>query len=201
MKGTRFIPLIAGACLIALLPARALAGRYAIAPGEPNLVRFDSKAPAESFSGKTRKISGRIEVNPARLADSVFVEVEVNMATLDTGIELRNRHMRDDHLETATYPRAVFRSTRLLGPSQPALSEGGKTTFTLEGTLTLHGVAQTVQVPVEAELVAKDGKTGVHAVVHFQVKLSDYKVPRPQFLFLRLDEVQRITVDVTGVAS
>ena len=62
----------------------------------------------------------------------------------------------------------------------------------LEGTLELHGVTQPVSVPIEMTLQ----KGALHVVSHFKVKLPDYKIARPQFLVMKLDEVQSVTVDV-----
>ena len=41
----------------------------------------------------------------------------------------------------------------------------------------------------------------IHVVARFEIKLSDYEIPRPQFLIMKLDEVQRITVDIRGVVK
>ena len=182
--------------LAALAGGPARAERFLVSPGDPNLVKFESKAPMESFEGKTKQVTGQIVFNPARLADSLTVHMEVDLASLDTGISMRNKHMREDHLETATYPKAIFHGTKLLDPSAPALAPGQKVSFTLEGEFSLHGVTKTIQVPVEVTSSVKDDVTRIHVVTHFLVKLSDYKIDRPQFLVMRLDENQKVTVDV-----
>src|SRR5690606_6056080 len=66
----------------------ASAARYEIVPGDPNEVTFVSKAPLETFDGSTKQIRGRIEIDPQALGDSITVEVSVDLASLDTGIEL-----------------------------------------------------------------------------------------------------------------
>jgi hypothetical protein len=38
----------------------------------------------------------------------------------------------------------------------------------------------------------------LHVVTHFKIKLPDYSIPRPQFLVMKLDEVQSVTVDLTA---
>ncbi|MBK9304990.1 MAG: YceI family protein [bacterium] len=47
--------------------------------------------------------------------------MDVDLAALDTGIGLRNRHMRENHLETDRFPQAVFRGARILKPGRPPL--------------------------------------------------------------------------------
>src|SRR5690606_23312653 len=91
----------------------ASAARYEIVPGDPNEVTFVSKAPLETFDGSTKQIRGRIEIDPQALGDSITVEVSVDLASLDTGIELRNQHMRENHLHTEKHPEAVFRGAHL----------------------------------------------------------------------------------------
>ena len=41
----------------------------------------------------------------------------------------------------------------------------------------------------------------LRAVTRFDVKLSDYDIKRPQFLVMKLDEVQHVTFDVTAYAA
>ncbi|MGH7742984.1 MAG: YceI family protein, partial [Candidatus Eiseniibacteriota bacterium] len=88
--------------LLAIAPRAASAGPFVVKPGGQNKVVFVSTATMEKFEGKTNKLEGRIEVQPGLLGDSVTVHLEVDMASLDTGLAMRNKHMREDHLETAT---------------------------------------------------------------------------------------------------
>jgi polyisoprenoid-binding protein YceI len=180
------------ALVLALLAPGASAKRFEIRAGaEENLVRFRSSAPLESFEGKTRAVSGWIEADLSALSGSVEVFAEVDLATLDTGIDLRNAHMRENHLHTDEYPRAVFRGGRIIGPFEGSWTSEGGARFSLAGTFSLHGVTRPLAVPVEI----RSGKSGSLLVeTAFEVRLSDFEIPRPQFLLLRLDEVQRIHV-------
>jgi polyisoprenoid-binding protein YceI len=88
---------------------------FSIEPGKDrNLVVFTSKATLETFQGKTKQVAGNVSFDPANLSDSVTVRVEVDLASLDTGIPMRNKHMRENHLETSKYPKAVFEGGRIL---------------------------------------------------------------------------------------
>ena len=82
-----------------------------------------------------------------------------------------------------------------------ALIAGQTTTVGVEGTFELHGVARRIQVPAEVTWSNEGGVSQVHIVSKFNVKLSDFEIPRPQFLVMKLDEVQRITFDVTAKAA
>jgi polyisoprenoid-binding protein YceI len=180
----------------------AAAERFEIPAGrEENLVRFDSKAPVESFSGKTRQLEGFIEVIPATLGDSVAVQVTVDLASLDTGIDLRNQHMRKNHLQTDKYPKAVFRGVTVRPPHPSALEPGIRQSLELEGDFDLHGVTRRMRIPVEVTLIVGDRAPQLHVAGQFNVSLKDFGIERPQFLMMRLSDVQRVTFDVTAVLA
>ena len=182
---------------LALASGSAEAARYTISPeADGNLVKFESKAPAESFEGKSKKVTGWIELDPAALGDSVAVMAEVDVMTLDTGMALRNTHMRDNHLEPKKYPKIRFTGATLLPGHPTSLTSGQPVTMNIVGTFDLHGVQRRVEVPVEVTWM--EAEKAVHVVAKFQVKLADYQISRPQFLVMKLDEMQRITFDVTA---
>ncbi len=174
---------------------------FQITPGKPNLVRFESKAPLETFDGKTRAVRGHVRFDPQDLEAGLDVRVEVDLASFDTGIEIRNRHMRENHLETETFPTAVFEGGKILDPSRTRLGAGETVRFVVEGTLDLHGVEKPVRAPVEMSLENPDGALLVRVVTSFQIKLSDHDIKRPKFLVMKLDEVQRLSVELIAKAG
>lgn len=183
---------------VAELPGAAQAASvYEIRPGEPNLVRFESKAPLESFEGRTRQVRGSLAFDPANLGDSVMAVVEVDLKSLDTGIPLRNEHMRANHLETERFPSAVLRIRRLEGAT--ALEAGRPVTVQAIGDFELHGVSQRVRVLAEVTLGDDASGGSLRIVARFDVRLSDYQIARPKFLVLKLDERQRVTAELEAV--
>ncbi len=175
------------------LAASASATPFVLVP-TASKVQFESKAPMESFTGKTQKVSGAVDLDPAALADSILVSVAVDMASLETGMALRDRHMRENHLQVDKFPTGTFAGGNLADLSATSLTSGAPVTGTITGQLTLHGVEHQITAPVELSL--KDGS--LHVVAHFAVKLADYAIPRPQMLMMKLGETQTVTVDVTG---
>lgn len=78
-----------------------------------------------SFTG----LAGVIKFDPHQLSESKF-EVTVNTTSLDTGIELRNKHLKkEEYFDVNTYPHIKFISTRI------ELNPSGK--FTVTGNLTI----------------------------------------------------------------
>jgi polyisoprenoid-binding protein YceI len=177
------------------------AGDFVVTPGGENKVVFISHAPVESFEGKTSKIEGHLILDPASVGDSIGVHLEVDLASLDTGIAKRNKHMRENHLETAKYPKAIFDGIAVHGPAGAKLESGKPTTFDVEGTFTLHGVSRRMRISVEASYEAKGAGGRIAFKTAFPVGLSDYAISRPQFLFLKLAEAQDVKVSGVAVAA
>ena len=185
-----------------LFAAPSYGARFVIKEGaKGNTVRFESKAPLESFEGTTDKVSGYVSLDPVRIGDSVTVYVEVDLASLDTGIEKRNRHMRENHLETEEYPTAVFRGATVLDPSATSLARGETVTFDVEGDFELHGVKRRLRTRVDVTRIETDGMETLLIASDFNIKLSDYAIERPKFLFMKLSEDQGVKFRVTAVAT
>lgn len=167
------------------------AERFEIVPETDGTeVVFHSKATMESFEGSTRHVEGWIDVVPAALDSGVTWNVSVDVATLDTGIGLRNRHMRENHLHTDEHPTATF-----AGEAAPpgALRVGTPLRLELEGDFTLHGVTVARSFPLEVEL-QPDGSLSV--LTEFEVSLAAHEIPRPKFLILKLADEQRVEVRI-----
>ena len=192
----RFLALSAAALLAT---GAAHAAVFAVKPGPDCKVVFVSKAPTETFEGKTNKMQGTLTLDPSAVGDTITVHLEVDLASLDTGKKMRNEHMRENHLETDKYPKAVFDGAAVLSPSAAKLEPGKTAAFEIEGTFALHGVSRRLRCPAEATFTpaGKGGKIAFKA--EFPVALPDYNIKRPEFLFLKLAEVQQVTV--SGVAS
>lgn len=191
-----------GILLLAVLVAAPVhAARFVIVPGEGNLVQFESKAKIETFTGKTSQVEGSVELDPAQLGDSIAVNVVVNIASLDTGIGLRNKHMCDNHLDCAKFPKATFTGCKLAKASAATLVPGQMTSFELSGTFDLHGVKQPLVVPVEMTLVETGGARHLEITTHFPVKLGDFQIARPKMLVLKLNDVQQVAVKLIARAA
>lgn len=183
---------------LVLSAASVHAADFVVKAGAPNKVVFVSKAPTETFEGKTDRIVGRIALDPAGMVDTVAVHLEVFLAGLDTGIGKRDADMRDKYLEIDKYPKAVFDGASVLGPEGATLVVGKTVAFECEGNFALHGVTKRLHVTVDVTL--RDERT-LAFKASFKVPLADYKIERPKFLFLKLGEVQDVVVEAVAVAT
>jgi polyisoprenoid-binding protein YceI len=73
------------------------------------------------------------------------VEVEIDAASIDTGIEKRDEHLRSaDFFDVAAFPTIAFRSTRV----EPISTFRGDR-WLVVGDLTMHGVTRSVELAAE----------------------------------------------------
>lgn len=155
-----------------------------------SLVRFDAKAFMHDFTGKTSKVTGVIRLGDQdRLADAESC-VTIDAASLETGIATRNGIMRDDHLETAKFPTIDF---VLKGVGAVSRQAGGWD-FTARGTLSLHGVSREIIFPVQAS----PAEGGVRLAAEVPLKMTDYRIRIPRFLFFTVEDNVVVHFDVTA---
>lgn len=189
------------------LVAGAAAGQTFIADIDDgrNNARFESDAPLENIVGTTNKVRAMLMINPKDITKNPKGKLIVNLASLKTGIDLRDEHMRSaNYLNTAKYPIATFELTGLKA-GKKSLDNTKPVKATASGKLTIHGVTKQVSVPVILVYFKGDKKTGskqpgnlLRVKVHFNIKLSDYGISVPQMLFYKLDETVAITIDVVA---
>jgi len=142
-----------------------------------------------SFDAKTSALTGSLTAGAGQ-AGTLDGSLAVDLRTIDTGISLRNDHLREKYLEVDKgqgYDKAVLTTVALKGVS--ADMPEGKGSFT--GSLTLHGVTKSVTGPVE---IRKAG-SGMRVRASFPVNLPDYNIPEPRYLGVGVKNT--VQVDVT----
>jgi polyisoprenoid-binding protein YceI len=183
------------AVLVAALTGASVAGTFAPAwqIGSPAVTVTCPLTVGGRFEAKTKALGGRLEVdaaNPARLSGSLSVD----LATLETGISLRDAHLRDRYLEIGKgdgYSHAVLSDITLV--SGQAATVNGRTEFT--GTLRVHGTTR----PVRGQATVTRTGTRVTVDATFPVSLTAFTIPEPRYLGVGVrDEVR---VRATFVAT
>ena len=127
---------------------------------------------AKTAVGRTPDVSGTLQIDGTTITAT---EILVDMTTLTTESASRNRQIKRQAIETDTFPEATFVLTSPIDlGAVPA--DGEPVTVTATGDLTVHGVTNTVEVPLTAEL-----NSGVIVVVgEINLLLSDYDIDKPQ---------------------
>lgn len=92
--------------------------------------------------------SGKVDLNPQDLTQS-SVEVEIDSASIDTGVADRDNHLRSaDFLDVEHFPKLQFRSTKV------EKADGDH--YRIHGTLTIRDVTRDVVLDAEYGGEAKD---------------------------------------------
>lgn len=142
-----------------------------------NQAQFSSKAPLENIDGGTAAVSGSFVLDPTNL-ETTTGKLIVPVNTMQTGIELRDKHLREkDWLDTESFPNITFDIKKLTNVSIVS-SGGGKgvAKATAEGVLTLHGVAKPITATIELTYVEKAPSDVVMVKAEFNISLKDYNV-------------------------
>ena len=176
--------------------ASAAERTYTVGGDEKNSnVTFESETDFETILGHTNTatgvVVGDLEAGTGR------VDVRVPLASLDTGIELRNKHLQSsDWLNAKKFPEIQFVSR-----SVRKLDDGS---WEIDGEFTLHGVAKPLTVkaqvrpiPAAAAKAAGLGKgEWLRISAPFEVKLSDHGVSVPKMVAGRVSDLWKVKLNL-----
>lgn len=115
-----------------------------------------------------------------------------NLDSFNTGIELRDSHMKEKYLETGKFKNAELSLKPLALPQDPCKDDIKIDNAPFEGTLKLHGVEK----PVKGTFEAKSSKGEGHANVRFDVNNSDYAIEIPVYLGIKVADKIENTVEL-----
>jgi len=151
---------------------------------QDGFIAFTSGATLHTFQGRSQALTGRVDFEGRTV--SFYVDLE----TLDSGNRRRDRDMRQNYLQTRTYPFAQFEGRMPEGLSLDALAR--ETPVRVEGSFRLKGVER----PIVVEGTATRVPEGVRVVARWTLQLSDYGIERPRVLLFEVSEEQTIDLDI-----
>jgi polyisoprenoid-binding protein YceI len=161
------------------------------------LATVESVTDFETFTGRTDKVTGSIRFDPAKRTGSAKIEIDV--ASIDTGIALRNEHMLAPNWMDATkHPKITFESTKI------EHIEGDR--YRVTGNFTMRGVTRPVTVEAnvrrmpESQATRNAGFRGdvLQARANFSVKLADFGINPPAQATAKVAQTVRISVTIYG---
>jgi polyisoprenoid-binding protein YceI len=141
-----------------------------------------------NFDAKTTALSGSVTAG-ANGSRAFGGSLAVDLRTLDTGIGLRNKHLRENYLEVdkgTGFATATLSEIDLNGFKSDA--PAGRGSFT--GLLTLHGVTKEVTGAVEV----RQAGAGLRVRAFFPVVLSAYSIPIPRYLGIGVRDTVQVEV-------
>jgi len=127
---------------IAILPVNTLlAADYTVDPGHTYVSFAINHLGFSTMRGKFDKQSGSLNYDPA--GKSASVTIEIDAASIDTGHDKRDEHLRSpDFINAVEHPTITFKSTKA-GWSGDKLSS-------VTGNLTIMGVSKPVTLKVHS---------------------------------------------------
>jgi polyisoprenoid-binding protein YceI len=172
------------AALLLSSPAFA-ATTFTNAPGTGN-VEFLAvgKPSALKIHGNGAKPEAKLSLDGTQLKGAI----EVDLDKLDTGIDLRTRHMKEKYLEVAQFPKATLTLADApvdAGFAQ-SLTNSGEKKF--RGKLSLHGKEKEVIGTYTAENGTVKAK--------FPLTLSDFGINLPKYLGITVADTVDVDVEV-----
>lgn len=162
---------------------------------------FTSKALIVKFSGRTTKVEGEGVIDVENPSKSPKGTVSVDLQSLDTGIPLRNEHLRGT-IEAEKYPAATFKVKSMKASK---LVAEAPVQGTVTGDFTLHGVTKTITAPVTLVYLPEADKNyrpgdWVSVSTGFKIKLSDYGIHMPKGV-LGVKVADELDIALDGMAK
>jgi len=152
--------------------------------------------PGGAFEATTSALTGTLFLDSAARPAHLGGEVAIDLATIDTGIALRNQHLRENYLEVAKgagFDKATLSDIRLADADGDSFS--GTSAFT--GTILIHVVKHEVAGKVEVRTEGTSRR--VHA--EFPLTLTDFAVTPPEYLGVGVGSRLLVKVQFTAVPA
>lgn len=173
--------LLLAAIAAALLPAGT---RLSVDPAA-STIGFHVTHRLHRVDGSSSQVEGRAVVQEG---GAVLAMVRVPVTSFGSGDANRDSHMVEV-MEVNKYPFAVFKGVAPLGPGGQL--PGGP--LAMQGEIELHGVKRPVSVTLSVESQL-GGALRVRG--GFDVSLDAHGIERPSLLFVKIDDVCRIDLDL-----
>jgi len=143
-----------------------------------------------SFEAKTKALSGQVGTAPDT-SQPLGGDLAVDLQTLETGIGLRDDHLRKKYLEVERGPAYTHAHLKNIRVEKLA----GKTPF--HAVLTLHG--QTKEITGTADI--KPEGDGYRLNASFPVRVSEFGIPEPTYLGVGVKDEVVVRVNLNAAPA
>jgi polyisoprenoid-binding protein YceI len=167
-----------------------------------NQATFFSTTPLEDVTGISNAISGKVTFDVSDI-NTLKGTISIPVASLDTGIELRNEHLASPNwMDAEGYPDIIF---KIKGVSDVKVEADNKLSAKVTGDFTAHGVTKEVLADVTMTYLVESEQTkkrapgdllGVQA--SFNVNLSDYDIEN---MLIGQKVAEEVKIDIGMVGS
>lgn len=187
-KGGAFVNKILVVVIVALSAAANAVSELKVKSGKTEFTAIGNPS-FMKIKGEGEKPVGDIKIDGAKATGSF----EFNLNTLDTGIGLRNRHMKENYLKTNQNPKATLQLEKLVVPmkdGEPQIEALKKYPF--RGLLTLNGTTKPVKGFLNTERSGKD----LQVSAEFSIKITDFKIEVPSYAGITVADEVKIATEV-----
>lgn len=162
-----------------------------------NVFTVENETAIENFTARTNKVSGSVDFDTAAKTGSATIIV--NGASIDTGMALRNEHMRSgDWFNFDKNPEVKFVTTTIRNISGD--------NYRVSGNLTLNGITKavtanaTVRLTKANEVTKGIGYSGdvVGIVAKFKLNITDFGAKHPAIDAGRVAKVLDATLRIVA---
>ncbi len=171
---------------------RAIAAKYILnsTPQKGNVsFRAIGKPAFLKIDGKGEGPSGNVQITENKISG----EMTFALKTLDTGIELRDEHMKEKYLKVNESPTATlkFSNQELSTAYDPNLMQLKGPS--VKAILTLNKVSKEVAVDWKSEKKGGD----LFVLSQFNLKLSDFNIEIPEYAGIKVADEVKVEVQST----
>lgn len=169
-------------CLFSLLGMMPVTAQATLETRQ-GVINFNASSPLEKIQAENEA------VNAIYLPEKGDLGIVLLIADFNFPKPLMQEHFNEDYLESEKFPKATFRGKLSRVPAFPLESE---VETEAKGTLTIHGEAREVTIPVN--LTPENG--GILLETDFIVRPEDHKIKVPRFLFKKIAREVQVEVSL-----
>lgn len=168
-----------------------------------NSILVVSEAPLERVIALTHFVSGAVELEPNNLSAGVKGQIEFDVRTFETGLELHNVQLRDQFLLASEFPTATatFQVTGLKGK----MIDGEPLKLKPEFDVNLRGIARKVLIPIELTYFKESETTKARLAGNllrarslFTIDTSVFGISIPESLKSVFNKSVQVSVELIG---
>jgi polyisoprenoid-binding protein YceI len=157
-----------------------------LAVGKPSALKIRGETKTEKV--KT-PLNGKLTITDSAVTGTATYHLDA----LDTGIELRNSHMKEKYLEIAKHPTSELKITELKLPAANAGKVKAEA-IPFAGTLKLHGVEK----PVKGTVTVDNSATEANLTFEFSLQTTDFAIDVPSYLGIKVTDAVKVTTKISG---
>lgn len=158
-------------------------------PTGRNTITFESEAPLEDIVGTTNKVTGYVDFSPDDPESDGKAKFTVPVASINTGIPLRDEHLRSaGWLNAEAYPNIELVLDTVKSAELIKETEASRTyDLVVSGELSLHGVTRPVEMEARVTYLPESERTRTRLPgnllairTEFDVTLADFGITGPE---------------------